>query len=157
MLESDAFSINNLIKVKLQLSNSKYQTNSNGQNSNNVSCKKVLVIEHWNLRFFCNLVLVICIFNHKNPKQSWATLTWPREPGFCIGVNIKLKATICQRHVLCFPETCLPCGPAEKSCQSRRQRPYQTSDGRVQCIFRRPFWGYVRPGYGAPGWMTNQF
>ena len=28
-------------------------------------CNPVLVIEYWNLRFVCNLVLVLCIFRNK--------------------------------------------------------------------------------------------
>ena len=52
---------------------------------------KVLVIEYWNLRparsclamaggFICNLVLGICVFRHKTPRQSRRTLTWPKGP-----------------------------------------------------------------------------
>jgi len=42
----------------------------------------VLVIEYWNLRFICNLVLEICDFRHKTPRQSRRTLIWPKGPGF---------------------------------------------------------------------------
>ena len=37
---------------KIQITNPKYQTNNNNQNS-----KPVLVIKYWNLRFVCYLVL----------------------------------------------------------------------------------------------------
>ena len=36
---------------------------------------KVLVIEYWDLRFICNLVLGICDFGHKTPGQSHLSLT----------------------------------------------------------------------------------
>jgi hypothetical protein len=36
----------------------------------------------WNLRFICNLVLGICDFRHKTPRQSRRTLTWPKGPDF---------------------------------------------------------------------------
>ncbi|MDP2645110.1 MAG: hypothetical protein Q8P24_09230, partial [Desulfobacterales bacterium] len=42
----------------------------------------VWVIEYWNLRFVCNLVLGICNFRPKTPRQSHLSLTWPRGPGF---------------------------------------------------------------------------
>ncbi len=35
------------------------------QKSKLVSSGRVLVIEYWNLKFICNLVLVICAFKHK--------------------------------------------------------------------------------------------
>ncbi len=35
----------------------------------------VLIIGYWNLRFICNLVLGICIFRHKAPRQSHLSLT----------------------------------------------------------------------------------
>jgi len=47
----------------------------------------VLVIEYWNLRFICNLVLVICIFRHKNPRHRHLALTWPRGPDFQWKIN----------------------------------------------------------------------
>ncbi len=36
----------------------------------------------WNWRFICNLVLGICDFIHKTPRQSHLSLTWPKGPGF---------------------------------------------------------------------------
>jgi len=42
----------------------------------------VLVIEYWSLIFICILVLEICIFRNKTPRQSHLALTWPRRPGF---------------------------------------------------------------------------
>jgi hypothetical protein len=33
-----------------------------------------LVIEYWNLKFICNLVLGICDFRHKTRRQSQITL-----------------------------------------------------------------------------------
>jgi len=30
----------------------------------------------------CNLVLGICDFRHKTPRQSHLSLTWPKGPGF---------------------------------------------------------------------------
>jgi hypothetical protein len=45
-----------------------------------------LVIEYWNLKFICNLVLGICDFRHKTPRQSQISLTWPRGPDFS-GLN----------------------------------------------------------------------
>ena len=36
---------------------------------------EVLVIEYWNLKFICNLVLGICDFRHKIPRQSRLSLT----------------------------------------------------------------------------------
>jgi len=41
-----------------------------------------LVIEYWNLKFICNLVLGICDFKHKTPGQSQTSHTWPKRPGF---------------------------------------------------------------------------
>ena len=32
-------------------------------------------VEYWNLRFICNLVLGICDFRHKTPRQSHLSLT----------------------------------------------------------------------------------
>jgi hypothetical protein len=43
-------------------------------------------VEYWNLRFIWDLVLGICDFMHKTPRQSRRTLTWPRGPGFS-GLN----------------------------------------------------------------------
>jgi hypothetical protein len=40
----------------------------------------------WNWRFICNLVLGICDFRHKTPRQSQISLTWPKGPGF-LGQN----------------------------------------------------------------------
>jgi hypothetical protein len=56
--------------IKSQISNSKYQGNSKDKNSKTqkMSHWKVLVIEHYNLRFICNLVLGICIFKDEKPK-----------------------------------------------------------------------------------------
>jgi len=48
---------------------------------------KVLVIEYWNLRFVCNLVLGICIFRHKNLRQSHLSLTWPEDQVFNVGIK----------------------------------------------------------------------
>jgi hypothetical protein len=36
----------------------------------------------WNLRFIWNLVLGICDFRHKTPRQSHLSLTWPKGLGF---------------------------------------------------------------------------
>jgi len=36
---------------------------------------KGLVIEYWNFKFICNLVLGICDFRHKTPRQSQTSLT----------------------------------------------------------------------------------
>jgi hypothetical protein len=33
----------------------------------------------WNLRFICNLVLGICDFRNKTPRQSHLSLTWLSE------------------------------------------------------------------------------
>ena len=41
-----------------------------------------LVVEYWNLKFICNLVLGICDFKHKTPRQSHQSLTCPKGPGF---------------------------------------------------------------------------
>ena len=38
-----------------------------------------LEFEIWNLRFIWNLVLVICDFRHKTPRQSYLSLTWLSE------------------------------------------------------------------------------
>jgi len=43
-----------------------------------------LVIEYWNLKFICNLVLGIYDFRHKTPRHSQTSLTWPKGPGFQI-------------------------------------------------------------------------
>ncbi len=59
--------------IKSQISN-KFQW-PKFKNPNNVLSWKVLVIEYWNLRFICNLVLGICTFRHKNPRQSHLSLT----------------------------------------------------------------------------------
>ena len=40
-----------------------------------ISVLKVLVIEYWNLRFICNLVLGICDFRYKTQRQSHLSLT----------------------------------------------------------------------------------
>jgi len=55
-----------------------------------------LVIEYWNLKFICNLlvrrlfggVLGIYDFRHKTPRQCRISLTWPKGPGFS-GLNKK--------------------------------------------------------------------
>ncbi len=75
-----------------------------------VTCREPLgrTIEYWNLNFtlrlcsgwwvlrlrsgpwacrmacrtICNLVLGICDFRHKTPRQSQISLIWPRGPGF---------------------------------------------------------------------------
>jgi len=49
-----------------------------------VTCREPLgrTIEYWNLKFICNLVLGICDFRHKTPRQSQISLTWPEGPGF---------------------------------------------------------------------------
>ena len=59
----------------IEITNIKSQISNNFQgpkfeNPNNVSPWKVLVIEYWILRFICNLVLGICDFRHKTPRQS---------------------------------------------------------------------------------------
>jgi len=41
-----------------------------------------LEFEIWNLRFICNLVLGICDFRHKTPRQRHLSLNWPKGPGF---------------------------------------------------------------------------
>ena len=66
--------------IKLQISNN-FQC-PKFENPNNVSSWKVLVIEYWNLRFTCNLVLGVCDFSHKTPRQSHLSLTWPWGRGF---------------------------------------------------------------------------
>jgi len=50
--------------------------------NSSLSLFQILVIEYWNLRFACYLVLGICTFRHKNPRQSHIAPTWPRGPGF---------------------------------------------------------------------------
>ena len=45
-----------------------------------------LVIEYWNLKFICNLVLGICDFRHKTPRQSQISPPWPKGLGFS-GLN----------------------------------------------------------------------
>jgi len=70
--------------LKSQISNPKYQTISNDRNSKIQTMSRLgmfLVIEYWNLRFICNLVLEICDFRHKTPKQSHLSLT-PAERDF---------------------------------------------------------------------------
>jgi hypothetical protein len=37
---------------------------------NNIQCLNVLVIEYWQLRLVCYLVLGICIFKHETPRQG---------------------------------------------------------------------------------------
>jgi hypothetical protein len=54
--------------------------------------EKPTVCRYWILEFICNLVLGICDFRHKTPRQSPRPLTWPKGPGFSeqnkgIGVN----------------------------------------------------------------------
>jgi hypothetical protein len=41
-----------------------------------------LLFGAWNLEFIYYLVLGICDFKHKTPRQSHLSLTWPRGPGF---------------------------------------------------------------------------
>ena len=81
----------------IEITNIKLQITNNFQwpkfeNPNNVSPWKVLVIEYWNLRparsclamaggFIWDLVLGICDFKHKTPRQSHLSLTWPKGPG----------------------------------------------------------------------------
>ena len=57
-----------ITNIKLQISNN-FQW-PKFENTNDVSSWKVLVIEYWNLRFICNLVLVICDFRHKTAKAD---------------------------------------------------------------------------------------
>jgi hypothetical protein len=66
---------------KLQITNNKQITMTEIQNS-----KHVWVIEYWNLKFICNLVLGICDFRHKTPRQSQISLTYPLAPDFS-GLN----------------------------------------------------------------------
>jgi hypothetical protein len=48
----------------------------------NDSFRKVLVIEYWNLKFICNLVLRICDFRHKTQRQSHLSLTLSKALNF---------------------------------------------------------------------------
>ncbi len=47
----------------------------------------VLIIDYWNLRFVCNLVLGICTFRHKNLRQSHLSLIGPKGQGFRYQIN----------------------------------------------------------------------
>ena len=71
----------------IEIPNIKLQITNNFQwpkfeNPNNVSPWKVLVIEYCNLRFIWDLVLIICDFRHKTPRQSHLSLTWTKGSGF---------------------------------------------------------------------------
>jgi hypothetical protein len=72
--------------LKFQITNPKKQINNNDQNSKSQTKKQSLStgleFAVWNLRFICNLVLGICDFRHKTPRQGHLSLTWPKEPGF---------------------------------------------------------------------------
>ena len=39
-------------------------------------------VEYWNLEFIWNLVIGICDFRHKTPRQIHLSLTWPIGTGF---------------------------------------------------------------------------
>jgi hypothetical protein len=39
-------------------------------------------VEYWNLKFIWNLVLGICDFRHKTPRQSQTSPTRPKGPNF---------------------------------------------------------------------------
>jgi hypothetical protein len=52
-----------------------------------------LVIEYWNLRFIWDLVLGICDFRHKTPRQSRRTLTYLSEPEVLSGQKMHFITT----------------------------------------------------------------
>jgi hypothetical protein len=53
-----------------------------------------LLFGAWSLGFVCILVLVICIFGHKNPRQSYLSLIWPRGTAFQWKTNISASTGI---------------------------------------------------------------
>jgi hypothetical protein len=79
--------------LKFQITNPKKQTNNNDRNSKSQTKKIALPPAHraygpegtglkfgiWNLRFIWNLVLGICDFRNKTPRQSHLSLTWLSE------------------------------------------------------------------------------
>ena len=43
------------------------------------------------LGFICNLVLGICDFRHRNPRQSPLSLTWPEDQLFNVRIKLLLR------------------------------------------------------------------